>query len=480
MMRNRTFVALAVLVLVGGATLWKVTRPEPYSADTTPSAGAAVYQVHKADVDELEIAEPGKPAIDLKKDGAEWKVTVPLEDRADQKAVDQALDALESLKLKDVIAENPESYASVGVADGDVAKVVAKKAGKPLATLLIGKTTNLRLEGDPRVFSTVNLKRYALVKEPRMFRDRVVAEVANDSLDKVTLEYPAGAKIVVAREPQPQPPAPEVKDGDKAPPAPAKVPDKWVVKEGAGDVGGAVDEALAQNVASALSRLEADDFADAAPAATTGLDKPRTVVTAVAKDGATRTILIGKDEGQSTYAKLKDGARIWKLRKYDADRFPASAAQWRDKVIVRLDPASVTKVQIDKDKDKTVLERVDDKTFKATGPADLGELDGARVQSFVRALSMVKATRVVEGMDAKAAGLDKPRAVLTVWTKGGQSVKLTMAPSKNNEAVVSVSNLKDLYALSDFQAGNLAKGPKDFKKVAPQAGAPPPPPGSHM
>src|SRR5215470_15998189 len=165
MLKNRTLVALAALVLIGGATVWKVTRPDPHAAGNAPDPGAQAYHVAKADIDEIEIAEPKKPAIALKKDGAEWKMTAPVADRADQKAVEQALDALDGLKLKDVIAEKAESYDAVGVKDDDVVKVVPKKGGKPLATLLVGKTTNVRVEGEPRVYSTVNMKRYALVKE---------------------------------------------------------------------------------------------------------------------------------------------------------------------------------------------------------------------------------------------------------------------------------------------------------------------------
>src|SRR5262249_16880643 len=139
-----------------------------------------------------------------------------------------------------------------------------------------------------------------------------------------------------------------------------------------------------------------------------GLDKPRMTIVATAKDGASKSLVVGKDDGQSTWVKLADGPRVWKIHKYEVDRFPSSPVQWRDKAILKLDPATVTTVEIMKEKDKTVLERVDDKTFKVTTPAGFTDLDQPRVQGLVRQISTLRASRIVEGADPKAVGMDKP------------------------------------------------------------------------
>ena len=468
MFRNRTLVALAALVVVGGATVWKVTRPDPHAIGPAGEPGTAVYHVAKTDVDELEITDSKKGTVDLKKDGAEWKMTAPVADRADQKAVEQAIDALDSLRLKQVVAEKPESYDAVGVKDEDVVKIVPKKAGKPLATLLLGKTTNARVEGDPRVFATANLKRYALVKDTKLWRDRTILEMPADALDHVSVAYPSGQTVVVAKE---APPAAEPDKDGKTPPAP-KAPDKWAVKEGQAAIGGAIDETLPGGIGSVLTRLEADDFVEKPDLPAEGLDHPRTTVTAFAKDGSSKTLLIGKDDAQITYVMLKDGTRVWKAHKYDADKFPTSAIQWRDKVFLKLDPALVTKVEIEQGKDKAVIARVDEKTWKAIAPADLGELDGQKVTAFLRPAQFVKATRIAEGVDPKAAGLDKPRAVVTFWKPDGSTVKLSIGASKANETTVALSGSKDLYVCTDYSVSGFLKSPKELKKSsAPTAAA---------
>jgi hypothetical protein len=249
------------------------------------------------------------------------------------------------------------------------------------------------------------------------------------------------------------------------------------VTEGLDKLGGPLDETVAANVAGIVAHLEAEDFADGATPAATGLDQPAIALTAVTKDGATKTLLLGKEEGQSRYAKLKDGDRIWKIHKYEADRVPSSPAQWRDKTIVKLEPAEVVKIDLVKDKDHVVFERGADKTFKATTPTDLGEIDQSRVTGMLNGLTALRATRVVEGVDAKAAGLDKPRGVATFTKRDGSTVKITFGAAAANEHTVQVSGVKDLYALSDYQAQAFLKAPADFKKKPP---APPGPPRGGM
>lgn len=474
MLKNRTVVALGLLVIVAAATVWMKTRKDPHAAlldKPTP------YAVNKADVDEIEIAEPGKPAVQLKKDGAEWKLVQPVADKADPQSVEQAVDALAELKLKDVIAESPESYEKVGMKDDEVVKVTPKKAGKPLATLLLGKTSNVRLDGDKNVWSTSNLKRWALVKEPKAWRDRQVLSFPMDQIDRVEVAYAAG-KVTARREAPPAPPP--AADGKTPPPPPPTGggPDKWTLTEGQDLLGGGLDENVPLELSSTLARLSADDVVDSPTADKTGLEAPRATVTVYLKDGKSHTLLVGKDEGQSAYVKLKDGARVWKVQKFESDRIPTSPAQWRDKTVATMEPSQVQKIELTKDgeKDKIVLDRVDDKTFKATSPASLGELDQMRVQAILRSIQQLKATKVLDG-DAKANGLDKPYATATLSKKDGKTVKLLVGKEnkeKDSETAFMIAGAKDVYAAPGYVVSPFVKTAAELKK---QAAPPAPPPG---
>ncbi len=441
-MKTRTLVALALLAVIGALTVWKVTRPDPH---VRSSKATSPLSVKKEDIDELEIAQTGKPAIVLKKDGAEWKLVQPLADRADQKAVEQALETISELQLRDVIAESPESYEKVGLKEDETVKVIPRKAGTPLATLIVGKTTNVRLDGDPRVYSTANLKRFALVKEVKAWRDRQILDAPVDEIDRLEVVYPSGS--VVAKKETPPAPASDPQADPKAPPPPAPA-GKWVLLEGADKLGGTLDENVPLELASTLARLMADDFAEGTvtPAAA-GLEPPRATVKVTRKDGKTSTLLVGKEEEQKVYVKLAETPRIWKINKWEADRIPSSPAQWRDKTIARVEPSDVTKIEVTKDKERTLLERVDDKTWKSSA----GEVDQNKVQAILRTTQTLRATRVLDGIDAKTAGLDKPRATLILTKKDGTQTKLILGADKDGQSPVQITGQKDLYSLPSYQ-----------------------------
>jgi len=227
-------------------------------------------------------------------------------------------------------------------------------------------------------------------------------------------------------------------------------------------IGGTLDESQALNLGASLARLEASDFATDASKA--GLDKPRMTVTVTLTDKTQKQLLIGADEGQDTYVKLAGGERVWKIHKYEADRIPPSPKNWRDKTIVRIPRGGVTKVELARGADKVLLERVDDKSFRAVVPADLGEVDQPRVTAVLSTLEVLRANRVVEQPDPKAFAT--PVVVLTVTKKDGKTFKLTVGKKdeKLPEYPVQVAGDKDVYGVAEYVIANYLKAPSEFKK----------------
>jgi hypothetical protein len=456
MFKGRTYLAIGLLVVVGGVTAWKLTRTSPYE-HKNDKAASPLPPLKKDDIDELEITDAGKPPVVLKKDGAEWKVTAPVADRADQKAVEQAVDALAGLSLRDVIAEKQESWDKVGLKESDTTKVVPKKAGTALATIQVGKTGNVRLGDSPEVWSTSGLRRFALVKDVKMWRDRSILSFAQDKLDTIEVAYADGVKVAVKREQPTAPPA--APDAGPPPPPP---PAKWVLVDGKDKIGGALDETLALNLSASLARLEASDFpTDAAKA---GLDKPRMTVTVTLTDKTQKQLLVGADDGQDTYVKLVGGDRVWKTHKYDADRIPSSPANWRDKTLVRIPRADVAKLELAKGTDKVLLERVDDKSFRGVVPADLGPIDQTRVTAVLATLEVLRANRVIDQPDPKTFAT--PVVTVTVTKKDGKTFKLLVGKkdAKLPEYPVQVAGEKDVYGVAEYVIANYLKSPSEFKK----------------
>jgi hypothetical protein len=483
MFRTRTLIAIGFLVIVGGFAAWKLTRPDPNVRQAgAASAGVPTWPLagekdKKPEVDELEIAEPNKPAVQLKKEAAGWRLVQPVADNADQKMVDGALATLAELRLKDVIAESPESYEAVGVKDEDVVKVTAKKGGQVLATLLVGKTTNVRLPDGPKVYSTSGLRRASLVRETKLWRDRALLALERDQVDTLGFDFDGGAKLALKRIAAPEPaPGP---DGKPQP----KGQDKWEIVAGKELVGGPLDEQVPAGIMSILARVDANDVADGANAADVGLAPPRVTVTVGLKDGSKKVILVGKIEGEDGYIVLpeKDPAKIWKVRKFSVENLSKAPLQWRDKQLAKIDPKDVVKIEIAKGADKTVLTS-DGKAWTAVTPAGL-EIDQARVSSAVAGLQNFKAASIVEKPAEPEIGLAKPAGTVTVTTKDGKVVTVTIGALKDKAYYLKVNGRSEVFTMGDFGVNRIFKAPTDFKKPANQptpSGAPGMPPGMQM
>ena len=462
-MQKQTLMSVGFLAVVGGAVAFKMTRPDPHVRDAKSHAAPGVPTLKQADIDELELSEKDKPTIVLKKDGEGWKIAAPAQDRADQKSVESALQTLEKMKFKDAIAESPTSYEKLQVTDDQVLKVVPKQAGAALTTLLVGKTGRVRVEGDPRVWEVTDLSRYSLSRDVKMWRDREILRIEKDNLDKIEVAV-AGAKVVAKREAPPGP-GPGPGNDDPSQPKPPAGPDKWIVLEGEGAVGGTLDESVPASIFSAGSHLDAADFPDDVTAA--GMDAPRARLAFVMKDGSKKELLLGNEAGEDVFVKRPDAPRIWKLRKSTAENLFKAPVQWRDKTLAKIDAKDVQKIDVLKGAEHLLFERTGDATWKA---ANVDELDSTKVQSLASAFTTLKALAIVESANPKATGLAKPTGTITVSKKDGSSTVLSVgAQDDKKNYYVRVTGRTEVFTLAEYAVNRFFKSPSEFKK------SPPPP-----
>lgn len=484
MLQKRTLLAVGFLAVVAAAVVWKTTRPDPHvkraakPGETLPPP-VGVPTIKAAEIDELEVTEPGKATVVLKRVGAEWRLAQPVDDRADQKNVESALQALEKAIFKEVVAETAGSYEKLQVKDDQVVKVVPKKGGQPVTTLYIGKTGNVRIGDAPQVWTVTGLNRMTLTREVKMWRDREILRVEKDAVDRVEVVLAGGAKIAAHRTP---PPAPASQpDADPHAPKPPAGPDKWNLTEGAALVGGPLDETVPAGILTALMRLDAVEFADGVTPEAAGLDAPRATINVVLTDGGVKTLLIGKEDGTDVLVKRPDSPRVWKVRKASVDAWIRPAMQWRDKQLSKLEAKDVVRIEITKGAEKAVFERVDEKSWKAVVPAEFAELDSLKVQGVASAFVNLRAASVVED-PAAAKGFAKPTGTIVVKKADGSTVTLTVGPLVEKSYHVKVSGRAEVFAMPEATVNRVLKGPADFKKAATPPGGPggmPGMPGGH-
>jgi hypothetical protein len=487
-MEKRTWIAVALLVAVGAAVAVAKTRKNPHARDLGKPGGAAAGAPAALDtsaVDELDIVDAQKPAVTLKKQGDAWRVTAPVDDAADQAAIDQALKTLSEVTWKTVIAESADSHDKLQVKDDQVVKVAAKKAGQPLLTLWIGKTGKVRVNGEARVWDVGKLNRFAFIKDTKLWRKRELLRLEKKDVTRIeivtqapgTAGKPPVTQTLAITHAQEQPPAPTLPANPGAPPPPPPpAKDTFAIAAGAELVGGGLDENLANQVLSSLARLDIADFADDAKPESTGLAAPRAVITVIKADGSRQAVELGDEKDGLVYARIAGTPRIFKLQKGVADNFARRPAEWRDKTIVSIEGKDVARVSVDVAGDKPeklVFER-DGDTWKATTPKDLPDFEPNKAQGLAAGFAHLRAAGIAQlsPEDAKAA-FAKPQGSITIARKDGSSITLVVgaqAKGADQQVYVQVKGKPEIFLVAEYNAKRWLAGAADYKK----AGPPPP------
>jgi hypothetical protein len=228
-MRPRTLLILLVLVLGLGAFIWLYERKLPSSEERAEQA-KKVLSFDKDDVRKVTLQSPAgrvvfertdSPEKDKEKketkkeEGAKapgeealgepesaWKITAPLQARADAFAVDGLLQSLDDLEKTSTI-EKPDRKAqgldkpraTVRVETADGTKVLQIGAAVPTGGTLIAA-----LEGEDRSYVVSDTVWSQINREPGSWRDRQLFRASRDAIARIALTGPGGQKLVLVQQ----------------------------------------------------------------------------------------------------------------------------------------------------------------------------------------------------------------------------------------------------------------------------------------
>ena len=177
MSQNRLGIAIVVLLALGGLTFFRMRSQRAEYAPSSQSS-ATLPKLKREAIDELTVSGPDQPTVHLVKKGDEWRLTEPVDAKADKDAVSTALDKLVELEVTGVAATQAKNHERLEVDDKKGLHVVVKGGGKVLLDGLIGSyqtgNTMFRLQGQAQVVSVRGSIRYAFAKAVRDFRDRTI------------------------------------------------------------------------------------------------------------------------------------------------------------------------------------------------------------------------------------------------------------------------------------------------------------------
>lgn len=450
-MERRTLLALVVMVFAGAAAFFVLRAPEKGQRKGPPPR--PIGEIKAAEITSLEMWNDKQQHTILAKESSGWRVKEPADWKADESAIKMLTDGLEKLTFGDVVSDNKDKLEELGVADGKAPRVVAKNgAGKRVADLLIGKSvggyTMARIGGQNEVWQASGLFPYAVNKDPKGWRDHTIFDLAAPDVDKLTVES-AGSKLLLEK----QAAAKDAKPTDGA---------RWKVAESTGSgpkSSDVLDDAQVNGAIQALSTLHAADFVDEKKKDEIA-GKPMLTVTLTVK-GAAHSLFIGEQKGDDYFVATSDSPTVYTVKKYALDRIAKKPIDYRDKTLVKANPADIASVEITAGGESSTLTQGKDGKWSA----QKGTADETKVKPVVAAFTNLQADSFADEKDFAKTGLGKPAGDVVVRMKDKKSVALKIgANDKDGDYYVQKTGSPDVYLVKKYAVDRFLKKPTELTK----------------
>lgn len=181
-------------------------------------------------------------------------------------------------------------------------------------------------------------------------------------------------------------------------------------------------------MAQTLATLGYDRVADAtgSRAAEFGLEHPHLTVVFEDIQHKVRKVEFGIDAplGDSCYARRDNDPKIYLVARSLRDRLQADLGKLREGSLLRFDPNSVTRVELERGAERITLSRIHFQ-WKLEKPLQ-GTADPAEVENLLRAVSSGRVLHHVDGVaqEELRAAFGTPRATLRIRTENGSQLTL--------------------------------------------------------
>ena len=408
-MRGLKSTLALIVVLAGlGAYIYFVTSktPEGGSGDTSAKKQEKVFVALQADkIEEIKVSTAAGDATTLKKEGGAWKITQPMDAQASESEVSGLTSALGQIEIVRVIDENPASLNDYGLSNPRI-EINFKAAGdKEYRKLLVGEKSPTgadlfaKRNDEKKVFLIPATQETSFNRTTFDLRDKTLLKFEREKVD--ALDITAGGKTVAI-----------AKDGGEW-----KMSKPVQTKADFGSVEGLVGRLQTVQMKSIVA-----DSATPADLKTYGLDKPDATVNVNLGSARATLFFGGKAADNTVYARDASKPAVVTVESALLDDMKKSADDYRRKDIFEFRPFNATHIEITRNGQTIVLDRVkgqNDKpdTWKRVSP-NPGDGDKDKMDGLLSKLSNARATSFVES--TAKTGLDKPAMTVLVKFDDGK------------------------------------------------------------
>lgn len=460
-MSVRTTVILAILVaILGGYYLWSERQPKP---DT---GSPRLFPFDKSAVQEVTITRDAT-TLALKRDGDGWRMTQPVEARADRGPVASLVSSLTLARIERMVEEKATNLADFGLDPPTVRIGLKVKDKAEPVILLLGKNTPTgswayAKQGDsPAVLILSATLKDDLQKTPTDFRDKTI--LAFDPTKTTRVELRSKDGTIVA----------------------AKAGEEWRLEQ---PIQTRADSFAIERLLSVVRDLKAKEFVaeGTRDIAKYGLSRPDIRVTISERDAAaSKTVLIARRGGGASqgveeappggekgeaYIALEGGRQVFLVDGKILEDLRKSPLDLRAKRLLAVETKAVKEIRIVWPNATIALERDGDTwTLKEpqAAPAESGKaLD---LLSTVTGLQF-KGIATQRPGDLAKYGLAKPQAEVIVKKTDNTDlspIELGKVDKDNNQLFAKLKNSPIIYILDPRVLDDLPRDPAKLKKAGP-------------
>lgn len=286
-MKNKSTLYLGVIFLVlVGIFLFTSLHPK----EVTQGA-SQLFPKGKPAFDKFEISNPHTELVVLDKKGDSWQITKPFEYKANQKSIDQMVDALSNVMIDGVISSEVSEQKRFAVDDSTGVNLKAYSGGKKVLDVILGKFTPdvshnyVRMNNSNDITLWRGVFSRAAIRQTDDWRDRTIYSFNEGDITSI--------KAVDAKQTR------ELTLSDST----------WVYKENG--KGKPIDQSKAKQFITFLASLNCDAFPAEADIPRAGSTKPDVRVSFKVRNGDTHVF--------DVWLPVKNGEKSYLLRKENGD-----------------------------------------------------------------------------------------------------------------------------------------------------------------
>ena len=428
------YVAIAVLIIVGGLWYWSQHRkPAQETSETSTETSPVILKLDENSIIRVQLTKKDSAPVVLERNSSgDWQIAAPKPLRSDQSAASALVGTLASLNSERVIEDRASNVAEYGLVQPALEVDVSEKDNRS-QKLLIGDETPsgsavyAMLGGDPRVFTVASYTKSSLDKGVNDLRDKRLITLAPDKITRVQL-IKKGQELEFGRN-----------------------QDAWQIlkpkplRADSTQVGDLVRELTeAKMNVSAPDADSSANYAKAAPVATakiTGTTGTQQLEVRKLKD--------------DYYAKSSIAEGAYKVDSSLGKGVEKNLVDFRNKALFDFGFTTPTKIEIHTDAKAYFLTRGTggEEDWWSNGK----KMDGASAEEVISKLRDLSATSFAE------SGFSRPEVELTVASNDGKRVE-NVSPSKQGDSYIAQRKGEpSLYKVSANSVDDLLKAAAEVK-----------------